>query len=107
MNIPKQGDIISIDLPELGKGRRGNVLVLSIVRYNASSELMVAAPILPKSSQIKEIKPNILIDKHNIVLADQIRSVNYKQRNAQYIGTVDGKVLLETLSIIAQVLALK
>ncbi len=64
-------------------------------------------PILPWSQGINVLKPNIPVGKDYIILADQVRNIHYKNRNTQITGSIDGKVLLEALNVIAQILGIK
>ena len=106
MSIPKQGDIYQIDLPELGSDRRGNVLVLSVTRYN-TSQLIVAVPVLPKSYNILIEKPVIELDQKHIILSDQLKTVNYQNRKPRYVGTVPGEILLKVLGLVSQILGIR
>ncbi len=88
--IPDVGDIVYIDLnPTKGHEQRGGrpILVLSPKTYNEKSELIIAVPITTSKKgypfeveiQTKKIK--------GIILADQIRSLSWIERNVSFIDT--------------------
>ena len=96
--IPERGDIAWLTLdPKLGheqKGRRP-VLIVSDRYYNSKSELCLACPI---TSMAKGYAFEVSI--HNLkvtgtVLADQITSFAWKERQIKYIGRANSEVLRE------------
>lgn len=97
--IPERGDIIWLEFdPQKGheqKGRRPGI-VLSKKEYNQKSNLAIICPI---TSKIKgypfEIRINSIIQ--GVVLSDQIRSIDWKSRNAAFIEKIPEEILKEIL----------
>jgi mRNA interferase MazF len=97
--IPDRGDIIWLEFdPQKGheqKGRRPGI-VLSKKEYNQKSNLAIICPI---TSKIKgypfEVRINSIIQ--GIILSDQIRSIDWKSRNAAFIEKTPEEILKEIL----------
>ena len=96
--IPGRGDIVWLTFdPSLGheqKGRRP-ALIVSPRSYNAASSLALACPI---TSRIKgypfEVEVTIR-KKPSAVLVDQIRSIDWKEREAEKLLAVPARVVSE------------
>jgi mRNA-degrading endonuclease toxin of MazEF toxin-antitoxin module len=99
--IPKQGDIVEIDIPEIGKGKRGQVVIVSKSIYNEKSGLCLVVIILNKE---KVIPTEVEIKKNTVILADQIKSVDYTKRNMRITNTIDAKILNKVLFIINKII---
>lgn len=97
--IPDRGDIIWLEFdPQKGheqKGRRPGI-VLSKKEYNQKSNLAIICPI---TSKIKgypfEVRINSIIQ--GVILSDQIRSIDWKSRNAAFIEKISEEILNEIL----------
>ena len=97
--VPDRGDIIWLEFdPQKGheqKGRRPGI-VLSKKEYNQKSNLAIICPI---TSKIKgypfEVRINSIIQ--GVILSDQIRSIDWKSRNAAFIEKIPEEILKETL----------
>ena len=97
--IPDRGDIIWLEFdPQKGheqKGRRPGI-VLSKKEYNQKSNLALICPI---TSRIKdypfEVRINSIIQ--GVILSDQIRSLDWKSRNAAFIEKTSEEILKEIL----------
>ena len=97
--IPDRGDIVWLEFdPQKGheqKGRRPGI-VLSKKEYNQKSNLAIICPI---TSKIKgypfEVRINSIIQ--GVILSDQIRSINWKFRNADFIEKTSEEILKEIL----------
>ena len=97
--IPERGDIIWLEFdPQKGheqKGRRPGI-VLSKKEYNQKSNLAIICPI---TSKIKgypfEVRINSIIQ--GVILSDQIRSIDWKSRNAAFIEKIPEEILKEIL----------
>jgi mRNA interferase MazF len=103
---PEAGDFIWIDLdPAKGHERRGRrpVLVLSPRRYNIRAALCVACPI---TSQAKGYPFEVAIpeggaDSGGAVLADQMRSISWAARHAEFRAAAPATMLAEVRAKIA------
>lgn len=100
----RRGDIYYVDLnPVIGSEQGGKrpVLVISNNTGNRHSPTVIIAAItsrvytkskLPTHVAIKNLEG---LDKNSVVLLEQIRTID-KQRLQKFIGTVSGKILLNT-----------
>lgn len=92
--IPERGDIVWLDFnPQLGHEQRGRrpALVISHKAYNEKIGLGVFCPI---TSKIKGYPFEVVIDLKKIkgaVLSDQVKSLDWKERNIEYIEKIDEK----------------
>lgn len=100
--VPDRGDIVWLQFnPQAGHEQAGHrpALVLSPASYNRASGLMLCCPM---TSQKKGYPFEVVIsdDPHHtsVVLADQVKSLDWKMRNAVKKGIASPAVLTETLS---------
>ena len=100
--VPDRGDIVWLQFnPQAGHEQAGHrpALVLSPVSYNRRSGLMLCCPM---TSQRKgypfEVVVEMDTDHESVVLADQVKSLDWKVRKAVKKGTVSIDVIAETLS---------
>lgn len=96
--VPDAGDVVWLDFtPQAGHEQAGHrpALVLSLAVYNEKASLLVCCPI---TSQIKGYPFEVPIaggKQPNVVLADQIKSVDWRARKAKYKGKVSVGELAE------------
>ena len=99
--IPDRGDIVWLQFnPQAGHEQAGHrpALVLSPANYNHPSGLMLCCPLTtqrkgyPFEVVIQDEPPDI-----SVVLADQVKSLDWKVRKAVKKGTVPIEVMAETL----------
>lgn len=100
--IPDRGDIVLLQvIPQPGDEQAGDrpALVLSPASYNGASGLMLCCPL---TSHKKGYPFEVVIsdDPHQmiVILADQLKSLNWKTRQAVKKGTASSNVVMETLS---------
>lgn len=104
--IPESGDIVWVDFtPQSGheqKGRRP-ALVLSPAIYNTKSGLCLCVPI---TSKIKgyPFEVALVLDKPSVILSDQVKSIDFHARNAEFIKKADESTLQEVRNNIMQLL---
>jgi mRNA interferase MazF len=104
--VPEAGDIVWLDFtPQAGHEQAGHrpALVLSPALYNEKAGLMVCCPI---AGQIKGYPFEVSIaggTQPNVVLADQIKSVDWRARKAKHRGRVSAAELAD---VRARVIAL-
>lgn len=103
---PSKGDLIWLDFnPQAGKEimKRRPALVLSPQEYNKHG-LMLAVPITSKAKGYPfEVKINN--DKiGGVALADSIKSLDWKERNAEFAGTASKEELFEVLKLLSVLL---
>ena len=100
MVTPDLGDFVWLDFnPQAGREQAGHraALVLTPRRYNAVSGLCVAVPITTreKGYPFEVPIPNGLAVR-GVVLADQLRSMDWRVRRVERIGPAPGE-LVETV----------
>ncbi len=107
--IPKQGDVIWINLnPQSGHEQAGKrpALVLSPAEYNKKVGLALLCPI---TTQIKGYPFEVLIPAglsvSGVVLSDQIRSLDWRARNYQFICSLPKETTSEVLEKLYVVLS--
>jgi mRNA interferase MazF len=100
--IPGRGDIIWLMFnPQAGHEQAGRrpALVISPKAYNAKSGLALVCPV---TNQIKhypfevEIPPGSPVT--GVVLADQIKNLDWKARNAEYICTLHTEIMEDVIA---------
>jgi len=98
--IPKAGDIVWIDFqPTRGHEQKGErpALVLSPKEYNTKVGLMLVCPV---TSTVKGYPFEVVLTGtkkvRGVVLADQVRSVDWRLRHTRYIESVSFDVLVTT-----------
>lgn len=99
--VPKQGDIVWLNFnPQSRHEQAGHrpALVLSPDQYNRKTGLMVCCPITTKKKGYPfevEIAGNVKIT--GVVLADQVKNLDWETRKATYKGTAQLEVVREVL----------
>lgn len=99
---PDAGDIVWMTFdPQAGHEQAGirPALVLSVRAYNLRSGLMLCCPM---TTQIKDYPFQVLIagNPPHAVIADQVRSLDWRARGATLRGRVPASVLAETRRIV-------
>jgi mRNA interferase MazF len=95
--VPDAGDIVWITFsPQAGHEQAGHrpTVVLSPAAYNAKTRLMFCCPM---TTHIKSYPFEVLIagPTPSVVLADQVRSLDWRQRRAKKKGAVSAAELAE------------
>lgn len=96
--IPDKGDIIWISLGlTLGHEQRGRrpALVLSPRSYN---QLVGLSIICPLTNVSKGYPYEVLVGKKGVILADQVRSVAWRERKIEYITSLSINTCIEVLN---------
>lgn len=95
--VPDTGDIVWLDFdPQAGQEQAGHrpALVLSPARYNGPRGMMICCPM---TSRIKGY-PFEVVDSQappSVVLADQVKSLDWRARHATHKGKVSAATLAE------------
>ena len=106
--IPNKGDIIWLNFsPQAGYEQRGKrpALVISSKLYNQKTHLALCCPI---TSHQKGYPFEVMTGGRKIkgvVLADHLKSVDWKIRKARFIEKAKNKVLLECIEKITVLIA--
>lgn len=94
--VPEAGDIVWLHFdPQAGHEQAGHrpALVLSPASYNRVVGLMVCCPM---TTQIKGYPFEVLVDAgRSAILADQVKSLDWRARRAEHKGTVTAGELAE------------
>ncbi|MEK7398726.1 MAG: endoribonuclease MazF [Candidatus Poribacteria bacterium] len=100
--VPQRGDIVWITLnPQAGHEQSGRrpAVVLSPSTYNDKVGLAILCPI---TSQVKGYPFEVLIPVGlpitGVVLSDQVKNLDWRARNAEFICTLPIKTVNEILS---------
>ena len=95
--VPDAGDIVWVSFnPQAGREQAGHrpAVVLSPAAYNAKTSLMVCCPM---TTQIKNYPFEVVISAENpsAVLADQVKSLDWRKRRARRKGAISAAELAE------------
>jgi mRNA interferase MazF len=93
--VPEAGDIVWLNFtPQAGHEQAGHRLVLSPALYNDKTSLLICCPL---TTQIKNYPFEVLIagTPQNVVLADQVRSLDWRARKAVRKGAVSFEELAD------------
>ena len=95
--VPDAGDIVWLSFdPQAGHEQAGHrpAVVLSPSAYNAKTSLMICCPM---TSQIKNYPFEVRIAgaSPSAVLADQVKSLDWRKRRARRKGTISAAELAE------------
>ena len=106
--VPDAGDIVWLSLdPQAGHAQAGHrpALVLSPARYNGPRGMMICCPM---TSRIKGYPFEVVEsdDPPSAVLADQVRSLDWRARNATRKGKISPAALAEVQAKIRALLNL-
>jgi mRNA interferase MazF len=99
--VPRRGDVIRLDFhPQRGHEQSGRrpAIVLSPTEYNRVVGLAAVCPI---TNQAKGYPWEVAIPDNpmvsGVVLADQVKSLNWRQRKAEFICTSNDALLDEVM----------
>ena len=97
--VPDRGDIVYLDFnPTKGHEQRGNrpAFVISPYVYNQKTSLGLFLPITSqqKGYPFEVVLPSGL-KTHGVILTDQLKSLDWKARNVQFVETVPENVVEE------------
>lgn len=106
--IPKRGDLVWLDFsPQAGREQAGRrpAAVISDSQYNQKVGLLIACPV---TSQRKHYPFEVLLPAGlpitGVILADQLRSIDWKSRRPAYIGRLSEDILTEILEKLSTLL---
>lgn len=108
--VPDAGDVVWLEFdPQAGHEQAGHrpAVVLSPALYNGKAGLMVCCPL---STRIKGYPFEVAAQVHGqdcVVLADQVKSLDWKIRKARKKGTVPDPVLQQVRARIKALLMIR
>jgi len=101
MFTPDRGDLVWLEFaPQAGHEQAGvrPALVLSPRSYNAAAGLALFCPI---TSRVKgypfEVPLRVDGPVQGVILADQVKSLDWRARRARRIGSADPEIVADTL----------
>ena len=106
--VPERGDVVWITLnPQAGHEQRGRrpAVVLSPSAYNGKVGLAILCPI---TNQVKGYPFEVLLPPGmavtGVILADQVKSLDWRVRDAEFISTLPGETVTELLCKLGTIL---
>ncbi|MBT9164824.1 MAG: Endoribonuclease MazF [candidate division WS2 bacterium] len=105
--IPDRGDIVWLDFnPIRGheQGGRRPALVVSSGKYNAKSGLALVCPVTSHPKGYPFEVEFVARVAQGVILADQVRGIDWKQRKAEKIGVVSESVVTEVQEYIKKLI---
>ena len=107
-HVPDRGDVVWLNFtPQAGREQAGHrpALVISPAAYNGKTGLMLCCPI---TGQVKGYPFEVLLDARagvrGVVLSDQVKSLDWRSRQAKKKGEVARAVMDQTLARIRTLL---
>jgi mRNA interferase MazF len=106
--VPDAGDFVWLTLdPQAGRDQAGRrpALVLSPKTYNAKSGLALACPITNQAKGYPfEVSVPAGQGATGVILADHLKSIDWKARHAEPLGRCTDQVMCEVLAKLAPLL---
>ena len=106
--LPNRGDAIWLDLdPRVAHEHPGHrpVLVLSPTKFNRRTKLAICCPITSqhKRSAFEIVLPKGL-DVEGVVLAHQVRSIDWRARDSKFLARVSDEIVDDVLITLLSIL---
>lgn len=106
--VPDIGEIVCVQFnPQIGDEQTGHrsALVLSLIKYNAKRGMIICCPM---TSKIKGYVFEVVASQSppSAVLADQVKSLEWRARGATYKGKISSGSLLDVQAKIRSLLQL-
>ncbi|MGB5218022.1 MAG: endoribonuclease MazF [Smithella sp.] len=99
--IPARGDVIWLSFnPQSGHEQSGHrpAIVITPREYNEKAGLALCCPITSKIKDYPfEVRINIKGKIDGVILSDQVKSLDWQERQARYIAAAPRDVLYETI----------
>ncbi len=93
--VPDEGDVILLNFsPQAGheQANRRPALVLSKAAYNAATGLLVCCPM---TSKAKGYPFEVTVGPESVVLADQVKNLDWRVRAATLKGKMTAEIVAE------------
>ncbi len=108
--IPNRGDLVWMNFdPQAGheQGGRRPAIVLSPRSYNKPSGLALFCPVTSRAKGYPfEVPLPVDAPVAGVVLADQLRNLDWHSRQASFIGVLDDETLVEIMGKMRPLIAL-
>jgi mRNA interferase MazF len=102
--VPRRGDIVWLSFdPQAGHEQAGRrpAFVVSPEAYNRKTGLFLACPV---TSKVKGYPFEVALpenrDVGGVILADQIKSLDWKARRAKFAAATDKDVISEVIALV-------
>ncbi|MBX7120669.1 MAG: endoribonuclease MazF [Opitutaceae bacterium] len=102
--VPRRGDVVWLSFnPQAGHEQSGRrpAFVLSPESYNRKTGLLLACPV---TSKVKGYPFEVVLPDglgvSGVILADQIKSLDWKARRVEFAAATDDSILNDVLSLI-------
>ncbi len=100
--IPERGDLVWLEFsPQQGHEQQGKrpAIVISPRAYNSKSGLALFCPITSSEKGYPfEVKVQKTKNITGVILADQVKSLDWRARSASYVESAPEKIIDETLT---------
>jgi mRNA interferase MazF len=107
--IPEAGDIVVLDFdPHVGRehAKRRPALVLTDMRYNRASSLAVVCPLTSQRRPYPFSLPVTIGNVEGAILVDQLKSLDWAGRNAEFHSKVPAKTLASVRQYVGVLLSI-
>lgn len=102
--VPQRGDLVWLSFdPQAGHEQAGRrpAFVLSPESYNRKTSLLLACPVTSKVKGYPfEVALTGGLPVSGVILADQIKSLDWKARRAEFVARTSASVIEEVLSLV-------
>lgn len=108
--VPETGDIVMMDFdPQVGReqAKRRPALVLTDQRYNRASGLAIICPLTSKRKPYPFALPITVDQVEGAVLVDQIKSMDWAGRKAEFHSRAEPGLLHKVRQYIAVLLGIR
>jgi len=108
--VPEAGHIVMMDFdPQVGReqAKRRPALVLTDQRYNRASGLAVVCPLTSKRKPYPFALPITLDGVEGAVLVDQLKSMDWAGRKAEFLSRADTGLVNKVRQYISVLLGLR
>lgn len=106
---PRRGDVVWISLiPQAGREQAGRrpALVVSPATYNARAGLAILCPITTRAKGYPfEVPIPEGLPVSGVILSDQIRSLDWRARQAAFVCRLSGHTIAEALQKLGTLIA--
>jgi len=106
--LPQRGDIVWLTFdPQAGHEQAGRrpAVILSPAEYNGKVGLALLCPITSRTKGYPfEVKLPVTAPISGVILADQVKSLDWRARNAEYVYRMPEEVMREVQGKLATLL---
>ncbi len=106
--VPERGDIIWLEFePQTGREQKGRrpAIVLSHKIYNEKVGLGLFCPITSQEKGYPfEVKLPIRLKTKGVILADQVKSFDWRNRNASFVEKSDAYTIASVVGLVEKLI---